>query len=102
MDRMVAVTQQFATFLEGEPDFEIATFPQSNILCFRYGSAGEKRPNEFQEEIRNRLLQSQKFYIVKTQLGEDIYLRCTVINPNTRIEHLYKLADEIRSIAMAI
>jgi len=101
VDQMVQLTQKFATFLEESDDFEIAVFPESNILCFRYRGVS-KADNALQEQIRNELLASKQFYIVKTELKGTLYLRCTIINPQTEFQHLMTLVEQIRRIAANI
>lgn len=100
IDYVYALTEKFAQTLADTEDFEIATMPQSNIICFRY--VGGDRSDELNIKIRENLLKSEKYYIVKTELGEKTYLRCTIINPNTSLSHLLELISDIRKIAQEI
>jgi L-2,4-diaminobutyrate decarboxylase len=94
------LTSYFATLIEESSDFELATKPDFNIICFRYCGAATDI-NEMQLKIRKELIENGKFYVVQTNLNGDWYLRCTVINPLTDKEHLKNLLAEIRSLAQA-
>lgn len=101
IDYVHALTSEFSKILNTTEDFEIATIPQSNIICFRYiKNLPDDKLNELQIKIREKLLKSEKYYIVKTQLKNKTYLRCTIINPNTNIKHLNNLINDIRKIAI--
>ncbi len=99
IDYMYNLTKEFAQYLKASDDFEIAVEPQSNIICFRYLNAksGEDL-DELQVKIREKILRSEKFYIVKTLLNNKTYLRCTIINPNTSLDNLIELAENVRNI----
>ena len=99
---MYDLTKEFADIIKASHDFELATYPESNIICFRYINDKINDLNAFQDKLRNELLKEENFYIVKTQLNGKLYLRCTVINPLTEITHLSKLLDDIRKIAERI
>ncbi len=99
---MYDLTKEFADIINASRDFELATYPESNIICFRYINDKINDLNVFQDKLRNELLKEENFYIVKTQLNGKLYLRCTVINPLTEITHLSKLLDDIRDIAKKI
>ena len=100
IDYVYKLTQDFANYIENSDDFELAVKPQSNIICFRY-TKGENL-DELQIKLREKILKSEKFYIVKTNLNNKVYLRCTIINPNTKFEHLAELLDEIRKYGKEI
>lgn len=88
----------FAHALKEAPDFECATQPDCNIVCFRYrpeGVEGEAL-NEAQAFIRQRILNSGKYYLVQTNLRGNVYLRVTLLNPLTLQEDLESLMDLIR------
>jgi L-2,4-diaminobutyrate decarboxylase len=95
---MGKLAQDFAQVLRESSDFELAVEPDANIVCFRYkGRAGDEASDSVQEGIRNRLVASGHFYLVQTRLRGRLYLRTTLINPTTRLDHLRELLDAIRS-----
>jgi L-2,4-diaminobutyrate decarboxylase len=57
----------------------------------------DKQDAEIQE-IRNKLLNDGKFYIVQTTLREKTYLRVSLMNPLTTLEDLKELLEETLKI----
>ncbi|MEM9886015.1 MAG: aminotransferase class I/II-fold pyridoxal phosphate-dependent enzyme [Bacteroidota bacterium] len=93
------LAKSFADLLQRSPDFELATMPSCNIVCFRY--LGADNLNELNNYIRQQILEAGEFYIVKTTLKDQVYLRTTLMNPFTRLEDLELLLRRVRSIARA-
>ena len=93
------LTRQFGEMIENSSDFQLAMKPQSNIICFRYIHDEAKDLNLLQRQIRKSILKNKSYYIVQTRLKDDIYLRCTVVNPFTTQEDLKDLLDTIRNTA---
>ncbi|MDD8027382.1 MAG: aminotransferase class I/II-fold pyridoxal phosphate-dependent enzyme [Acidobacteriota bacterium] len=93
------LARDFAARLRRAGDFEIAVEPESNIVCFRYLKPGQEDGNTLQRRIRRALLERGTFYVVQTELGGRLWLRCTLINPRTTAADLEALLDEIRSLA---
>lgn len=88
----------FAEEIDKRADFELLTRPESNIVCFRHRQEGAADLNARQRHVRRELLKGEKFYLTQTMLNGKIYLRCTLINPNTTTDDLTELLDEIRNI----
>ena len=99
--KMYDNAQTFAGLITQDPSFELAVFPEANILCFRY--VGEDNSidslNKINSQIRSTILEEGKFYIVQTNLLGNIYLRTTIMNPKTEIKHFKALMTEIVAIA---
>jgi len=53
---------------------------------------------QFQMELRRRIVESGRFYIVSTKLDGVGALRVTIINPLTTAEHLDELLETIRQM----
>jgi L-2,4-diaminobutyrate decarboxylase len=96
--KMNDLTKEFASIIQKSSDFEIAIEPNCNIICFRHLRNEINDLNELQKEIRKKIIKSEKFYITQTLIKGKFYLRCTVINPLTKIEDLKNLLDTIRNI----
>lgn len=86
--------KQFAEIIEAHPDFELGANPACNIVCFRLKN---KQDAEIQE-VRRKLLENGKFYIVQTILRERTYLRVSLMNPLTTIDDLEELLVDILKI----
>lgn len=99
VDRLFALAQNFTKMIQDHPMFELAIEPQANIVNFRYVAAPEEQQNELNSAIRRKLLESGKFYIVQTMLGNKRYLRTSIMNPLTSETHLAALLDEIVTLA---
>lgn len=96
--RLNDLAESFASRIEQAPDFELATRPQTNIVCYRY-TAGEGELNELNQSIRKQLLDHGDFYVVQTVLNGDVWLRSTISNPLTEEHHFDQLMDAIRGVA---
>jgi len=88
----------FGDLLREAEDFELATFPQSNIICFRFTPRGNHDMDLLNRKVREELLSTGEFYIVQTTIEDRVWLRTTVANPFTRISHFENLMNEIRQI----
>jgi L-2,4-diaminobutyrate decarboxylase len=100
VERMYDLTREFAQLIEQSPDFQLALPPQSNIICFRYCKQGYsgRQLDALQSLIRQKVLEQESYYIVQTDLGKERYLRCTIINPLTTLDHLRGLLELIRDL----
>lgn len=91
----------FGAMITNEIDFELGLVPNSNIVCFRYvmPKIDDESLNKLNAKIRQHLLEEGDFYIVQTKLRGIHYLRCTIMNPFTSLEHLTALLENIKRIA---
>jgi len=103
--RTFDLAREFAALLKAQPDFELATEPASNILCFRHvptalktlENASEKL-DAHQLQVRQKVVVSGKYFLVHTVLRNKVYLRTTLMNPRTTIEDLTGLIQAIRRV----
>src|SRR5690606_25789374 len=86
VDRLYGLAREFATLVDGRDDFELAVAPQSNIVCFRYSGGGDF--NETNRAIFEGLLEDGTYYVVKTVIDGEFWLRVTLQNPMTTMGHL--------------
>ena len=91
------ISVEFSEIITKNNDFELAVKPQSNIVCFRYikNDLDEDQLNQLQKDIRKKILESENIYIVQTELKGKVWLRCTIINPLTKIDDLKDLLEQI-------
>ena len=93
----------FAELINDQPDFELATLPQSNIVCFRIVPPGTNKDlDKLNLAVRAKLIADGKFYIVQTTLDGKSWLRCTVANPFTTGNQFHQLLGSIRQIAKSV
>ena len=93
------LARRFADMISAEPDFELATEPQANIVCFRHVPERAEDLDQLQLRIREAILRAGDFYIVKTRLPTGLYLRVTIMNARTTEDDLRALLHGIRQIA---
>ncbi len=99
--RLYDLAAEFSLILSEQADFELATTPMSNILCFRYmvdTNEGESL-NELNKKIRQSILEDGTFYVVQTKLRGVQYIRTTIMNPFTTAWHFRELLSKIREVA---
>ncbi len=97
IDTMYDLASEFNNDLSNAPDFESIVNPESNIICFRYlKHKASSDLNDTNRLIREKVIKRGKFYIVQAELNEKVWLRVTIINPQTTIDDLRALLDEIR------
>lgn len=89
VERVFATAEQLAARLAAAPDFELLMPPQTNIVVFRHGRTG-------QAELRQKIVESGAFHLTQVNLGGNVWLRTTVMNPFTAERDLEALLDSIR------
>ena len=92
------LARQFADKLSSDPAYELAVYPDSNIVCFRWieGLKNIEDINQCNQFIRRKLLEDGSFYIVQTKLRGATWLRITIMNPLTTMEDLDSLAMNVK------
>jgi L-2,4-diaminobutyrate decarboxylase len=93
--------------LSSAEDFVALHEPECNIVAFRHvPDAMKSAPPEilgaFQRELRRRLIESGKFYIVQTNHGGVGALRVTIINPLTTVDDLDELLTSLREVGVEV
>ncbi len=91
VDRQHELAQELARKVAASPDFELALPPESNIVCYRHRTADNR-------ELRRRVVEDGRFYIVGTQLAGGYYLRSTLMNPLTESSDLDALLEHLRTL----
>ena len=102
--RQYDLTKSFEKLLRQHPHFELAVSPQSNIACFRYvdNITPNETLNEINAKIRAELLDEGEFYLVQTKLRGIHYLRTTLMNPFTTMDHLKVLLEKVVHLANSL
>jgi L-2,4-diaminobutyrate decarboxylase len=99
VERMKDLAAGFAVAVEARPGWELAVQPESNIVCFRYVPEGAQDPNGLQARLRDAVVRSGAFHIVKTVLRGKTWLRTTIINPLTCEDDLGALLAAVEAAA---
>jgi len=96
IDRQYDLARAFAETINHSEDFETAARVDSNIVCFRY--LFNEEVDKQNQQLRNYLLTNSDYYLVQTRLNGSYYLRVSLMNPLTELDHLSQLLDEIRQV----
>jgi L-2,4-diaminobutyrate decarboxylase len=88
---------RFAEMVRTNPELELCTEPDANIVCFRFVPAEYKNDdlNKINAAIRDKIIKEGSFYIVQVELEARIWIRVTIINPVTTVDELHELLTKI-------
>lgn len=95
IERQTDLTRQAAEMIAAQSDFEIAAMPESNIICFRLVDGAETASLE----IRKRLLERGQYFVTHTGYRGSSWLRLTLMHPDTTLEDIGGLIEEVRALA---
>ena len=118
IDESIKRTTLFAKLIEIDPDFEVVTNPQMNILTYRFNDqmdqvltkSSNERLNDINQHIHQHQWQAGKSLISRTTLyfkiqGElkpHTVLRSILANPNTTETDLKAILKEQKQIALDV
>jgi len=101
LDRVITsrfdLALDFAAAIAEAPDFELATEPEGNIVCFRYAPGGAPADDREQDRRREAVNRSGEFYFTRSVLDGRTWLRVTLMHPRTEASDLEALLAAIRS-----
>ncbi|WP_051752234.1 pyridoxal phosphate-dependent decarboxylase family protein [Streptosporangium amethystogenes] len=89
--RQYATAHRFWELARERPGFECPYEPESNIVCFGYGTADPV-------DVRERLMADGAFQLTSAELGGVRHLRVTVMAPATDDKTLEALLDRIAEL----
>ncbi|TAE31504.1 MAG: aminotransferase class I/II-fold pyridoxal phosphate-dependent enzyme [Cytophagales bacterium] len=101
VEQLYDLARAFAQHVREQPGFELAVEPESNIVCFRYvgNETDPAQLNALNNAIRERILTDGRFYIVQTNLRGHVWLRVSIMNSLTTLEHLTEMLVMVRECA---
>ena len=102
VDRLIEMTQTLVEIITSRFDFELATEPECNIVCFRYCNCDPDCIDHLNAKVRMRMIQKGQYYLVQTKLNGETWLRCTVTNPLTSRKDFVGLMDELALTATQV
>lgn len=94
VDRLFDQARAFYRLLAERAGFEVFGPPQCNILLFRYG-----KDSALQDRLRRRLVLDGDFYITRTTVRGEAWLRLVIQNPFTEESDIEALASRIELMA---
>ena len=101
VDRLIVLAATLAGKLEQAADFELALYPELNIVCATATAppawSWGRRPRRAQSRtLRQRVVEDGRFYIVGAQLPDGYYLRSTIMNPLIEPSDFDELIEHLR------
>jgi aromatic-L-amino-acid decarboxylase len=87
----VRLAQEFKTWVDADPDFEIAAPAPLNLVCFRHVGGDEAN-----QRLMDRLNASGKIYLTHTKLKDKVTLRFAIGGVDTRAKHVRRAWDLIQ------
>ena len=94
--RHVQLTQEFASWVQADKDFELTAPVPLNLVCFRHRGG-----DQVNQRILDRLNQSGKIYLTHTRLNDKLVLRMSIGQTNTEIRHVEHAWKSICNAATA-
>jgi aromatic-L-amino-acid decarboxylase len=88
----VGLASKLASWIEADPDFEIAAPVMLNLVCFRHRDG-----DDFNERLLERLNSSGDLYLTHTKLDGRFTLRVAIGSPQTRADHVRAAWDRIKA-----
>ena len=100
VDRLIVLAAELASRIEHADDFELALFPECNIVCYRHKPRGVTGAplDAHNKALRQRVVEDGRFYIVGTQLDGAFWLRSTIMNPLIEPADFDALLEHLRSL----
>jgi L-2,4-diaminobutyrate decarboxylase len=86
-NRLAAAAYDYLATLD---TVELAVAPQSNILCFRLSGS-----DAHQLDLRKQVLARGDFYLTSTQFQGKRWLRLALMNPETTMDDIERLLDQL-------
>ena len=91
---MWQLAQQFQTWLQADPRFEVVVSPPLNLVCFRYRGSDEQN-----QRLMDSLNSSGDLYLTHTRLADRFVLRFCVGQTNTEARHVERAWQRIQQEA---
>jgi L-2,4-diaminobutyrate decarboxylase len=102
IDGAIDLAKIFASRLSQLPDFELAVYPQTTIVLFRYCQSNNMDLDELNSKLQLQLYEEGKLTVSKTRIRGSIFLKANCMNPLLEVRHLEIVLDEIRILAHRI
>lgn len=102
VDELFAKGRLLGKLITERSQFELAVKPQANIVCFRHLPRHGKDINEHNRRIREKIIENGEFFLVQTELNDNVYLRTSLMNIFTTKNDLKQLLDHIEETGIDI
>ncbi|MEQ8540622.1 MAG: aspartate aminotransferase family protein [Coleofasciculus sp. D1-CHI-01] len=98
IDTTIDLAVQTAQLIDAEPNLELVNHPTINAVVFRYCSQHPSSSNSINRQIRTTLMENGEAVLAQTQIGQQIYLKFTLLNPKTTVDNIRQLLHQIQHL----
>ena len=98
-----------AARVAADPAFELRAEPSLNTVVFRYVPDrdhptldADEWADRLNREVRERLLDDGGAVVARTEVGDETYLKFTLLNPTATVADAADMLGQIRAIARAV
>ena len=105
IDTTIDLAKQTAELIASEPVLELANYPAINAVVFRYCPTQTPAKyddttwaNQINSQIRTSLLHSGKAVLAQTKVGDRLYLKFTLLNPQTTLVDITQVLSSIQRL----
>src|SRR5213083_2284044 len=98
----IRLANLLAGWIKSDDRFELSAQPSMGVVCFRFLAADEKKVDQLNSDIVERINASGRAYLTQTKLCDRTVMRIGLGNVLTTEEHLRKGWDLIRETAGAL
>ena len=92
--RHVQLAQQFAAWVQSDPQFELGAPVPLNLVCFRHRGG-----DAINQQILDTLNASGRIHLTHTRLDGKLTLRMSIAQTNTELRHVEQAWQSIRAAA---
>jgi aromatic-L-amino-acid decarboxylase len=93
----VRLARQFSTWIEKDPDFELAAPVVLNLVCFSHRGG-----DSINQQLLERVNGSGKIYVTHTKLADQLTLRMSIGQTNTEQRHVEQAWKLLRETASSL
>lgn len=97
IEQTIDLARQVAQAILERPRLQLAVAPQLNTVLFRHFDAGwsTTQNDQYNHELRLKLLFAGKALIAETRINGKLFLKLTLMNPNSQLADILPILDEI-------
>jgi aromatic-L-amino-acid decarboxylase len=95
--RHVSLAKEFAAWVDADPRFDLAAPVPLSLVCFRHLGGDDAN-----QRIMDRLNSSGRLFLTHTRLNGALTLRMSIMQENTRREHVERAWELIQDAADAL
>lgn len=96
VDRYMSLADHLQTLVDQHEHLEMMSQRSWTNVCFRFTQQSpESTLNDVNVEIRNRLIKEGMFMVSRSNIGDDVVIRCVISNEGVTEESLARFVDTV-------